>query len=38
MAKVLLQLCDEDLKKLTDSGELTEVKYEDAKDHKENDD
>ena len=38
LAKVLLALSDEGLKKLTDNGELTEVEYEDEKDDAENDD
>jgi hypothetical protein len=38
LAKELLALSDEDLKKLTDNGELTEVEYEDEKDDAENDD
>jgi hypothetical protein len=38
LAKVLLALSDEGLKKLTDNGELTQVEYEDEKDDAENDD
>ena len=38
LARVLLALSDEGLKKLTDNGELTEVEYEDEKDDAENDD
>ena len=38
LAKVLLALSDEGLKKLTDNRELTEVEYEDEKDDAENDD
>jgi hypothetical protein len=38
LAKELLALSDEGLKKLTDNGELTEVEYEDEEDDAENDD
>ena len=38
LAKVLLALSDEGLKKLTDNREVTEVEYEDEKDDAENDD
>ena len=36
LAKVLLALSDEGLKKLSDSGEMTEVKYENEKDDEKN--
>jgi hypothetical protein len=38
LAKELLALSGEDLKKLTDNGELTEVQYENEEDNAENDD
>jgi hypothetical protein len=38
LAKVLLPVSDENLKKLTDNGEMTEVEYEDEEDDEKNGD